>query len=120
MEQNRSLETGFVLPTLREVFDLLNKKVFINIEIKVPDDETDRQRYDWVKAVRVIHQLVQEYQLKDYCFVSSFDYAALKEMEHYSHSQMYSVKTIYLTNYFNHIEVPAFDEIVRMGDGLNV
>lgn len=70
--------------------------------------------------MRVIHELVQEYQLKDYCFVSSFDYAALKEMEIYSHSQLYSVKTIYLTNYFNHIEVPAFEEIIKMGDGLNV
>jgi hypothetical protein len=36
LEENRALEPCFELPTLNQVCSLLSKKVFLNIEIKVP------------------------------------------------------------------------------------
>lgn len=41
-------------------------------------------------------------------------------METYSVNQNYKVRTIYLTNFYNHIAVPPLHEIIKMGDGLNI
>lgn len=120
LEENRALEKDFVLPTLTEVIQLLGKEVFINIEMKVPIEAEARGLYDWHKAVRVIHSTVVEHQLRDYCFVSSFDYEALEELELVSHAEFYNVRTIYLTNFYHHLEVPPMEKIVKMGDGVNV
>ena len=38
LEENRALEPAFTLPTLREVIELFDKQVFMNIELKVPHD----------------------------------------------------------------------------------
>lgn len=55
LAENRALEPSFQLPTLNEVIKLLNRKVFINIELKVPYSEEDRKEYDWRKAVKILH-----------------------------------------------------------------
>lgn len=41
-------------------------------------------------------------------------------MELVSRAEMLPVKTMYLTNFYNHHELPPLDECVKMGDGLNV
>ena len=38
LDENRSIENTFELPTLDQVCKLLNKEIFLNIEIKVPHD----------------------------------------------------------------------------------
>ena len=47
-----------MLPTLREVFLLLGKKVCVNVEVKVPYDETVRAKYDWAFAIKSLHLLI--------------------------------------------------------------
>jgi glycerophosphoryl diester phosphodiesterase len=39
LEENRQSEFHHVMPTLRQVFELVNGQVFINIEVKSPHDE---------------------------------------------------------------------------------
>lgn len=77
--------------------------------MKVPYDEQARSRYNYHRAVQIIHNLIMDTQLRDYCCVSSFNFEALKEMEKLSHSEIYNVHTVYLTNFYNHIELPPID-----------
>ena len=53
-------------------------------------------------------------------FISSFNWNALKEMERISATDPFPVRTIYLTNFYNHIGLPPIDEMLLMGDGLNI
>lgn len=67
----------FKLPTLKEVFDLVGRKLTVNVEIKVPYSSVVKQRYNWQAACQAVFELVREQDLFDFAFVSSFDYDAL-------------------------------------------
>jgi glycerophosphoryl diester phosphodiesterase len=100
---------------------LLQKKVCINIEVKVPYDSSIRAKYDWPHAISTLHSLITEFTLNQHSFVSSFNWDALREMERISSAaDLHPVRTIYLTNFYNHISLPPVDEILQMGDGLNI
>lgn len=58
---------------LSEVFDLLGHDVLLNIEIKNFGDTSD--------TARKIVLLLEEYDLADSCYITSFDYSALKEVK---------------------------------------
>ncbi len=61
------------IPTLNEVFDLVNKKCFINIELKNADTLT--------KVVSLIDEYVSEKHWNyDHFIVSSFDWNALQQV----------------------------------------
>jgi len=64
------------IPTLNEVFDLVNKKCFINIELKDVDILT--------KVVSLIDEYVSEKKWSyDHFIVSSFDWNALLEVHNF-------------------------------------
>jgi len=64
------------IPTLNEVFDLVNKKCFINIELKDVDTLT--------KVVSLIDEYVSEKKWSyDHFIVSSFDWNALLEVHNF-------------------------------------
>jgi len=64
------------IPTLKEVFDLVNKKCFINIELKDADTLT--------KVVSLIDKYVSEKKWSyDHFIVSSFDWNALLEVHNF-------------------------------------
>lgn len=66
----------YEIPTLKEVFDLVNKKCFINIELKNADTLT--------KVVSLIDEYVSEKKWSyDHFIVSSFDWNALKEVHNF-------------------------------------
>ena len=66
----------YEIPTLKEVFDLVNKKCFINIELKNADTLT--------KVVSLIDEYVSEKKWSyDHFIVSSFDWIALKEVHNF-------------------------------------
>lgn len=67
-----------------------------------------------------MHQLIARSQLKEYCFVSSFDHEALREMELVSASEFYKVRTLYIQNFYNHVALPPMEELLAMGDGVNI
>jgi glycerophosphoryl diester phosphodiesterase len=67
----------FKLPTLKEVFDLVGRKLVVNVEIKVPYSSAVKKRYNWQAACQTVFELVRSEELFDYAFVSSFDYDAL-------------------------------------------
>lgn len=67
------IEGKYEIPTLQEVFDLVNKKCFINIELK-SHDATD-------KVVALIEKYVNKKGWKyDHFLVSSFDWIALQRV----------------------------------------
>ena len=72
LAENRLLNTVHVMPTLRQVFELVSKLCFINLEIKVPYDKSVRQKYERKEVVVAVHALIREFELQDHCFVSSF------------------------------------------------
>ena len=55
-----------MVPKLSQVFDLFDfkeeksddQKIFINIEVKVPDMYEHRRRYDWNKMIKMVHELI--------------------------------------------------------------
>lgn len=61
LAENRKLEKEHELPTLRQVFELVDKKCFLNIEIKVPYEQAIRDKYDWKRAVSTVHNLIKEF-----------------------------------------------------------
>ena len=64
------------IPTLKEVFDLVNKKCFINIELKDANTLT--------KVVSLIDEYISEKNWSyDHFIVSSFDWNALKEVHNF-------------------------------------
>ena len=66
----------YEIPTLKEVFDLVNKKCFINIELKNADTLT--------KVVSLIDEYVSEKKWSyDHFIVSSFDWIALQEVHNF-------------------------------------
>ena len=50
LAENRAQETLFELPTLRQVFELVNSKLMVNVEIKVPYLAEVKARYNWQAA----------------------------------------------------------------------
>ena len=61
-----------------------------------------------------------EFNLGDYCLVSSFDHVALEELELMSRAELTKVRTLYLTNFWPHNPIPPTEEAVKMGEGLNI
>lgn len=55
LEQARRSESRYVLPTLREVFELTAKRTFLNIEMKTPWEEIPRARYQMAAAAKAVH-----------------------------------------------------------------
>ncbi|KRD11028.1 glycerophosphodiester phosphodiesterase [Flavobacterium sp. Root901] len=63
----------YEIPTLKEVFDLVNKKCFINIELKNADTLT--------KVVSLIHEYISDKKWNyEHFIVSSFDWNALQQV----------------------------------------
>lgn len=58
---------------LSEVFDLVGHDIMLNIEIKNIGDTAD--------TAQKIAVLLEEYEIADSCYVTSFDYSALKEVK---------------------------------------
>lgn len=68
--------TGEKIPTLREVLELTQGKILVNIEIKPT-------QYDNDIAGKVV-ALIEEYGMEDECEITSFDYNALKQVKAYN------------------------------------
>jgi len=117
---NREIETNFILPTLEEVICATNKRAFLNIEIKCPENQEIFDKYDMKHAVRKVFEAIQAANMNEYCVVSSFDERALAEMERVSHSEFYQVRTIYLENYYTDIPCLPIEKMITRGDGCNI
>ena len=61
------------IPTLREVIELTQGKIKLNIEIKLSENEPE--------LVAKVAALIQEYELWDDCYVTSMNYEALKQIK---------------------------------------
>ena len=63
LAENRLLNSKHVMPTLRQVFELCSRKCFINVEIKVPYENSGWQKYERKEAVIAVHALIKEFDL---------------------------------------------------------
>jgi len=59
-----------------------NRKMLMNLEMKVPFDQEIKKRYNWREAVKGLHKLIQDMQMVQYCMVQNFDHEALRAFEH--------------------------------------
>ena len=53
---NVTTESQVRVPTLDEVFEVLDRKVLINIEVKTPKTVALRPNYDYNRLIRVLHE----------------------------------------------------------------
>jgi glycerophosphoryl diester phosphodiesterase len=118
--ENRMLEEEFKLPTLREVLLATNKNVFLFIELKVPYDPVVKTQYRWKESAREVLKLLMELEMKEHCFVQSFDHQILEEFETISASELYKIRTVYLHNFYHYLSCPPLEIILRQGDGASV
>ena len=74
LAENVKYEPEFPLPTLRDVLQHTNKDVFIYVEMKVPFSPDLKTRYRWRDAAKETFRLLMEFEMKEHCFVQSFDH----------------------------------------------
>ena len=100
------------MPTLKEVLDLVSKRAFINIELKVPYEEEPRSRYDYHEAADLTHELLRSQEMQEHCWISSFNPAILSCIENLNTAQPNDrIRTIYLHNFYNTFELPPLEKI---------
>ena len=75
----------------------------------MPQNKELKKRYNYRETVLGVFNLIQEFSLQDYCFVSSFNYKALQEMERVSATNLSKVRTIYLYNYWSYEGLPPLE-----------
>jgi glycerophosphoryl diester phosphodiesterase len=85
---------GVRVPTLREVMDFaVENDVFLNIELKAADTNTD----DYIQG---IVDMIHEYDYADNCMVASTQYDALKEIKELDED----ITTVYILKFaFNNL-----------------
>lgn len=120
LAENVQYEKEFTLPTLRDVLANTNKNVFIYVEMKVPFCPDLKSRYRWREAAKETFRLLMEFEMKEHCFVQSFDHSILEEFEKICASELYKIRTMYLHNFHDYISLPPLDIILRQGEGLSV
>jgi glycerophosphoryl diester phosphodiesterase len=120
LKENIEFETEFVLPTLREVLEHTNKNVFIYIEMKVPFCPELRGKYRWKEAAKEVFKLLMAFEMKEHCFVQSFDHLILEEFEKICTSELYKIRTLYLHNFYDYISLPPLEVILKQGEGISV
>jgi len=47
----------------------VNHKTLAFLELKVPDDPKVKSKYRWQKSVKMLHNLIQEYQMAEFSMV---------------------------------------------------
>lgn len=121
---------GNRLPTLEQVFQLFDTKVFINIELKGPRSDEFKLRYDCALAAQLVSELVHKYNYHGRFLVSSFNSDILQEIEK-MRDRVYggriptidgapaSFEIIYLYNYENQ-PLPDASVYTKYGDGINI
>ena len=72
----------------------MSKQTFVNVEFKLPWEKSVRKRYDWRPAVQQVFNLIQEFDLKEHCCISSFFEKPLLEMMSISAANLFKVRTV--------------------------
>ena len=92
---------GEQIPTLREVMELVDGRVMLNIELK---STVDNQ-----KLVEKVIEIIKEYNVLDKCVITSFDYYALKYVKQYEPKlQTGYILSIAYGDYYNMEDVDFF------------
>lgn len=53
----------------------------MNLEMKIPNDKSVKANYNWREAVKLLHSLIQDMKMVQYCMVQNFDHEALRAFE---------------------------------------
>ena len=87
------------IPTLKEVFDLFERQVLVNVEIKAPKTEALRPKYDTNRLITNLDKLLQDENLTQLSLISSFDHDLLQKYQEYyqAHDQQTKVDFVYLS-----------------------
>lgn len=99
---------------------MIDKRIYINIEVKTPFDQAVNQRYDFKKTIAMVYDVIREYGIADHCCISSFDQDLLEEMDNLRNAYKLKVDIIYLHNFFEHFELPDPSIYTVKGDGINI
>lgn len=113
-------QDGQTLPLFEDVINLVNKNLYINIEVKTPYGPEIKTRYDYKKTISMIYDLIKKYDLTGHCCVSSFDALLLEELSRLRQQHEVHVDIIYLYNFHDHIHLPDPSIYAVAGDGINI
>jgi len=72
---------GYRVPTLAEVFNLINKQIMVNIEVKAPHNDDVKGKYDYKLCIRKVFDLIISNNAMSHYVISSFDPDVLLELD---------------------------------------
>lgn len=118
--QVHDMGEGQRIPTLDQLLAYVDKRMFMNIEVKTPFNREVKLAYNYKQCVNLVHNLIAKYQIEEKCWVSSFDHDVLAELEHLNSVSNTNVDTIYLYNFYDNCELPDPEIYATRGKGINI
>lgn len=94
LEECLKAEQEIRLTTLSSLLDYAKDELFVNIEVKCPDNPEIKKLYNWKLAALRLFELLKEYDFKEHCYVSSFHDDFLDEFISISETNEYHVRTV--------------------------
>lgn len=113
---------GYTIPTLGSVFELFAGKMFINIELKGPMDDSMKPQYDCAKAARTVLDLVVKHEMHGKFLISSFTHSLLRVVEQVrtTYEKVHPRFDIFYLWNQEGKPLPSADELLASGDGINI
>ncbi|CDW84767.1 glycerophosphoryl diester phosphodiesterase [Stylonychia lemnae] len=118
--QGYDVGDGYRVPTLAQVFDLINKQMLVNIEVKAPHEDEVKAKYDFKKCISQVYELIKNYDAFTHYTVSSFDGDILSELEALNQLNQVEVRYFQLYNFYEHYELPDPALYTKYGHGINI
>lgn len=116
--QSFDVGEGERVPTLDQVFELVKRQIFINIEIKTPYTEIIRKKYDYKSSLNKVYSMIRHYGMQRTCCISSFDRELIKDALDLNKEFNEIIPIYHLYNYHDYLEIP--DDFMYYGHGINI
>eukprot|EP00347_Sterkiella_histriomuscorum_P002298 403368694 len=129
LEEMLILDAGHThqVPTLTSVIDLIASQnqtkrgsLIMNIEVKAPHNRDIKVNYDYIRSIQKVYEAIRSFQAENHCMVSSFDSDILAELERLNLINNTDIKSMYLYNFYEHLELPEPDIYANKGHGVNI
>lgn len=118
--QGYDVGDGYRVPTLAQVFDLIDKRMLLNIEVKAPHEDEVKAKYDIKLCISKVYELIRNYDAFNHYMVSSFDSDVLSELEALNQQNQVEVRYFQLYNFYEHYELPDPADYTKNGHGINI
>ena len=118
-----NVSSQFTKPFDQASASLADNKILANIELKSPRDLAIRKQYDTRKCAQIVHELIQSYNLAEYCIVQSFDSNLVDQFEEINREwegTQKRVHTLHIHNFYYNVPIEREEDLLARGCGGNL